>query len=747
VHTGLPRFWALLLLATFMSAGDAVPAAGMPRQVELIAPLTTVVELSSAVSGGRRLNVDLDVPADAPRDLGIGVYVEDRDGTWYQRAAPGVLLPGRRSVSFDLGGQDGVAAEPSRSLWTPEAATVSDRTGIYFWSAADSRATIGIVAMSLVPLPAIGAAQRLADLHLPGMAADGRIHARLGERWQLELRPDPWPANPYDPDVFRLDALITTPDGRVLRIPAFCDQPMRGSDRGDREDVVAGGPPRFAVRFRPAQTGLHRLRLVASWAGGVERTIVLPDVLAEGGAAVDYVRVDPEDPRFFRVGESMWWPVGLNLHSTYDKRSQEANGTKLTPPRGSLVYSAMFDRLAAAGGNAAEIWMSSWNLALEWRADWPGYQGLSRYAQGNAWRLDRVLDHAWSRGIRINLVINNHGQASPNNDREWKDNPYNVRIGGPLAEAIELFEHPIALAGQERLRRYIIARFADHPAILGWKLWSEVDLTAARGELVPRWHEQAAERWHELDVYEHPVTTHWAGDFRRVNPAVADLPGIDYLCIDAYRRPGPAGTWRLLADILADSTQYPNRGLSRYRKPCLVTEFGAGSGASPESCRAVDHRTGAWAAFVTGHAGAPMLWWWEWVDQGERWQPYGAIQRFIVGEDLRGREARCVELAAGWPSGDLWARAWVRPGRLLAYIQDPAWGSMGGEPEHIESAWLEISPQSSAGRMQVEWWDCDRGERISVQDVVHPGGQLRLACPAFAGHLACKLQRLPEAVQ
>lgn len=748
---GFPRVWVVLLVASLLAAGDAASPASapgaLPRQVELIAPLTTVIELSNAISGGRRLSLDLDVPPDAPRDLGIGVYVEDRDGNWYQRPAPGVLRPGRRRVSFDLGGQDGVAAEPARARWSPEAATVSGRTGVYFWSAASSRARIGIQAMELAPLPTAAPGRHLTGLHLPGLAADGRVHIPTGERWELAVSPDPWPVNPYDPGEFRLDALVTDPDGRVLRIPAFCLQPMQGSDRGDREEVEPSGPARFALRFRPPRPGLYRLRLAASWAGGAESAIDLPDVLAEGPPHADYVRVDPDDPRFFRVGEALWWPVGLNLNSTYDRRSQEVNATKLTPPRGSLTYAAILDRLAAAGGNAAEIWMSSWNLALEWRADWPGYQGLGRYAQGNAWRLDRVLDHAWSRGIRINLVINNHGQASPNNDREWKDNPYNVRVGGPLAEAIELFEHPAALAGQERLRRYIVARYADHPAILGWKLWSEVDLTAARGELVPRWHDHAADRWHELDVYGHPVTTHWAGDFRRVNPAVADLPEIDYLCIDAYRRAGPGGTWRLLADILADSTQYPNRGLSRYRKPCLVTEFGAGSGASPEGCRLVDHRTGAWAAFVTGHAGAPMLWWWEWVDQGNRWQPYGAIQRFIAGEDLRGREARCVELSAGGPGGDLWCRAWVRPGRLIAYLQDPAWGSMGGDPARIEGAWVEVSQQSAAGRMAVEWWDCDRGERLSVQEIRHPGGALRLACPPFAGHLACKLQRLDEAAR
>lgn len=715
-----------------------------PAMVALCAPLTTTVEATRLVAGARRLAIDLEVPADAPPDLGLAAFAEDRDGRWFQQVVASRLAPGAHAFTVDLDPDTALRGEPARSTWSAETAVTELRSGIVLWSAHASRAQVRIRRLTVepMPVPADPDRPRLTDLDLPGLAADGLIHARTGERWQLGLRPDPWPANPFDPDVFRLDLLVTLPDARVVRIPGFCLQPMAGSDRGDAETVVPAAPAAFAVRFRPWLHGRHRLRLAWTSAGGSERTCDLPDLVADGDSRDDYVRVDPEDRRYFSVGGRWWWPVGLNLNSTYDLRSEEVNATRLTPARGSLVYDAMLDRLAAAGGDAAEVWMSSWNLALEWRAEWPGYQGLGRFAQGNAWRLDHVLDRAWADGIRINLVIRNHGQASPANDREWKDNPWNARLGGPLSEAIEMFDDPRALAGQDKLARYIIARWADHPAVLGWKLWSEVDLTAARGEVVWRWHEQAADTWHQLDSYGHPVTTHWAGDFRRVNPQVADLPGIDYLCIDAYRHAGPGGTWRLLADILADSTQYPGRGLSRYRKPCLATEFGAGSGKSPMSCREVDHRTGAWAALVTGHAGAPMLWWWEWVDQGDRWQPYGAIRRFIAGEDLRGADAVCVPLAAGGPNGALWCHASARHGRLLAYLQDPAWGSMGGDAPPITGAWIEVGSAIAAGELAVEWWDCDDGTVRGRAPIHHPGGPLRLACPDFAGHLACKLIRV-----
>ncbi len=734
--------WLVLLglLTRLLAVSEQVRA---PQFIALRSPLTTLVEMPQVTSGSRHLRATVVVPSNAPSDLGIGVYAQDRDGNWYQRALPGVFASGRHDLDVDLANESPLPAEPARCSWSAEAASVTQRTGIYFWSAQRSQAQIRIVSAVVTPV-APGPwtrAQRLLDMMLPGLASDGRMHVRTGERWTLETRPEPWPDNPYDQRKFRLDARITTPDGRLLLLPGFCWQPMKHADRGDSEIVTPDGPARFALRFRPAQPGVYRISLVAVWDDGTEQSSVLPDLVVEGEARADYVRVDPNDPRFFSVGGKWWWPVGLNMNSTYDRRSKEVNATKLTTARGSLVYDVMLERMATAGVNATEIWMSSWNMALEWRADWPGYQGIGRYAQGNAWRLDQVLDRAWACGIRVNLVINNHGQASPHADREWKDNPYNRRNGGPLAEPIELFDHPAALAGQERLRRYLVARYADHPAILAWKLWSEVDLTAARGQLVPRWHEHAAARWHALDIYDHPVTTHWAGDFRRVHAQVAELPEIDLLCIDAYRHAGPDGTWRLLADILSDSTQYPNRGLSRYKKPCLVTEFGAGSGVSPAGCREVDHRTGAWAALVTGHAGAPMLWWWEWVDQGDRWQPFTAIRRFILGEDLRGRAARCAELAAGSSAGPLWCRAWVRPSRLLAYMQVPGWGAMGGVPPQISDGWLDLGSQIKPGTIHIEWWNCDDGVIIGRETVHHEGNSLRVSCPEFSGHIACKLWR------
>ena len=713
------RLPAILLIACCATAGDVV----------LRAPLTTTWE-QICQPGSAAASLEVRVPADAPRDLGVGLFVADRDGRWWQQTL-GLIGPGTHRFTVALMNGASLAAEPPPASWSMSRR--AGRVGVYLWSAQLSTARIGID-LSVQPRQQAQLAVRL------GAIEPGPLRLAVGERYEVAVRPEPLPSDSFNDDP-HVALRIAEPDGAIREVEGFLREPMSAIDRGDREDMRATAALRVACRFRPRMPGVHQLTLRAHWRDGRAAEARLPDVVASGVAATGIVRVDPGDTRFFNIDGRFWWPVGLNLHNTYDMRSRDVNATRLTPARGSLTYAAIIDRLAAAGGDATEVWMSSWNLGLAWRDDWPGFQGLHGLNLANGERLDAVLDHALLRGVRVNLVLNNHGQASPKADREWKDNPLNAMNGGPCSDPADVFTSPAALDFQDRVRRYIVARYADHPAVWGWKLWSEVDLTAGKGEPLVRWHEQAAKRWRQLDPSGRAVTTHWAGDYRRVDPAIAALPDLGYLCLDAYRRARAEQDPIPLVDILAGSLHDPTRGLLRFAKPVIVTEFGASSGESPADFRAVDHLIGGWTGLVSGHAAAPMLWWWEWVDQGGRWAPYGAVRRFIAGEDMRGSDASSVALVSESPDQRLWCRAWIRPGRALGYVLASGWGARGGEPPLVAGATIRIADVVEAGRLDIQWWDADQGVMLSVSEVAHPGGAFVLQPPAFRGHLVWKVLR------
>jgi hypothetical protein len=198
-----------------------------------------------------------------------------------------------------------------------------------------------------------------------------------------------------------------------------------------------------------------------------------------------------------------------------------------------------------------------------------------------------------------------------------------------------------------------------------------------------------------------------------------------------------------LADILAQTMVEPTRGMLKYGKPVMVTEFGASAGASPEDFRAIDHAIGAWCGLVSGHAGSPMIWWWEWVDQGERWGPYRAISAFISGEDLRDPDASSMRLPCTSSVGDLWCRAWMRQGRALGYVLHQGWGAKGGAPPRIGDGVVHLAEAAQPGTLELSWWNASDGSIIEKRLIEHPGGVLDLTAPAFDGHIAFKLTRRP----
>jgi hypothetical protein len=584
--------------------------------------------------------------------------------------------------------------------------------------------------------------QRLTDLVLDGF--DGQqAHAVTGQRWRWSVRPDPYPADPFDPDVFRLDCSIEEPDGTVRTIAGFHEQNVERIDRGDSERFRDVGAPHFSVRFRPRLAGVHHITAIVGDASG-ERRIALPDLLVSAGpesrTGDGIVRVDADDPRFFSANGKMVWPLGHNLHSTYDVRAVAAVESAPTPDRGSFTREALLRRLAAAGGTGCETWLSAWNLGLEWNSDWDGYHDAGRYHAGHAWAVDHFLDLAESLGVRVNLSIFNHGMArdGAGAEMEWPDHPWNRANGGWLDSPAGLFTDERAFAAQKRMFRYLTARYADSPALLGWKLWAEVNLANAPVPDVQAWHDRASAALAAVDPYGRPVTTHWCGDWHNADTVICAQDHIGYITIDAYH-----GGGSFLPNVLTQSTRdplAPTQGLAGFHKPIWVTEFGGSAFACPLPRLEAEHTMGPWVGFVTGHAASPMLWWFEWIDQGEHYGVFHALAQFCSGEDLRGVENQCIAPRVTGTFGAGWSRAWRTPQRILGYVVDQAWGMTGGPGRDWQQTTVAIE-DVPAGTWQWAWWDADTGQVRSVSTVEHAGGRLTGEAPAWIRHFAFKLIR------
>ena len=260
-----------------------------------------------------------------------------------------------------------------------------------------------------------------------------------------------------------------------------------------------------------------------------------------------------------------------------------------------------------------EVWLASWWMGLEWTVAWKNYHGLGRYNLAHAWRLDRILAKARELGMHVQIVIDNHGKYSAWCDEEWAYSPYNARnrvSGGFLGRAEEFFSNERAKRLYRRKARYIFARWGYDPTVLGFELVSELDLIGSRRGFAGRrlgfdrpgaglrtdhiWHKEMTEYFRTVDSGGRLYTTHYSGDYSKVDPVMASLEGISYVVCDGYR-----GNDQPFAELaLATSSNH-----ERFGKPFMVTEYGGNWNGTSEAGLEADIHSGLWGSYMTSAAG------------------------------------------------------------------------------------------------------------------------------------------------
>jgi len=278
------------------------------------------------------------------------------------------------------------------------------------------------------------------------------------------------PANPFDPAWGRLDAEVTGPNGPLGAVPAFFDQEYLPVREGFELRCVPVGPPRWKVRLRPEAPGQYRVKL--RWQ---------EEALAEVALAVGGRPAGSGD----RERDGSAAAVAPELLEQLAMADDEPLLRRL-PARPGRGWAVLADgRFRPAPATAGEL--CGWIAPLEWTEEWGGWLGAGRYNLEMAWKLDRVLDRAAERGVRLPLFLNYDGPLGESDKYRWQFNPLRAELGGPLAAVGQYFRNERARADAVALFRYLAARYANHPAVDG------LVLAAALGaEGVEDWHEEVA---------------------------------------------------------------------------------------------------------------------------------------------------------------------------------------------------------------------------------------------------------------
>jgi len=706
------------------------PGAGGSMAVRVRFPGTVEVLRRDALGGDDRIDVAAVVPGDAP-PLECTLLLWTRDGLWWQsepRPLPAAGGAGATLVRFDLL-HDLVPVNHSAPFQRYLMRDV-DHVGVRLRAMRSWEGTIRVQASG-----AGHAGQRplaIERVRLPPSPVAVHGLAEVGVELSREF------LNPFDPLEVDVSATITTPRGRTMVQPCYFDQERRASG------AAAAGPGRgtFGLRFSPGEPGRYTFRITAR-AGAERAESPVHGIIAGGRApgALPPIRIGADGRSFATDAGEAFYPVGHNIHSP--RALIDPDGPAFAGG-GLAVYEEAFDRMAAAGENLAEVWMSPWWLGLEWSRSWPGYHGLGWYHLEHAWLLDRVLDAAARRGIYVHLVVDNHGMYSSFCDEQWSSSPYSASNGGFLASPDEFFTDPRAFAVYRNRLRYILARWGARSNVMGLVLLNEIDLTGSRKGSHRRpevldWLRRAARFVRETDVHGHLLTVHFSGDHQRVEPSIAADASVDYVAVDAYRD-GPFPFPELALRSAA--------ALAPYGKPFLFTEYGSsprsgnplrGKRAGAERELEADLRAGLWASWLTPAAGAPLFWWFDLIHRNDLYRHYSAFRAFTAGESRLAaagyrtslhRAAEGVEIMLYGDASAGWGWAYDRAGMTAGAEPAPAGRS---RPVAVS---LRARP---GGRYRIEYWDTFSGRPAGdAVEAAGDDGVLVAVLPAFRSDIAFK---------
>lgn len=736
------------------------PTPDVPASVPLPFPNEAPVQLHASNAADwvtfDALRLQLFLPQAAPTNIQLILQVADWDGAWFQLFRPDFLRPGETNiVTFGLTAETrGWTALGHPGAWHRRSHLYPNTVQLKLFATGATAPAEPLLLLAAEGLPSTDSAPpfirniRPTEVSQSETPVDGRFELRFD-------LPDRY-ANPFDPDEIAVDAEILTPSGTLLSVPCFYYQDCLRQPTATEERILPQGRPEWRLRFSPNEEGPHSISLVARDRFGSTRADAVATLTATPATGLRTVHVSSRDPRFFEdTGGNLFFPLGYNIRSPFDARMDANFPTRFRHPEGTTSYGRRFQQMAASGINIAEIWASAWCMGLEWSPTKPGYHGIGQYNLLHAWERDRVFEMAAENGLRLNLILNNHGRLSDFSDPEWDLNPFNANTqpGGWYSDPIQWFIDERARVQYEKQLRYEIARYSWNANLFAWQLWSELNISCRQAHLNPQvhaWHSRMANYLHAHDPKRHPIATHTSGDYNSMVPALAAIQELDHICGDAYHNS---------RDTLHIHTLMRNTKAQPHlrNRAALITEFGGTSGgASIEHLRREVH-SALWNALPSGLAGAPMFWWWHIVEEYDFFPMYKAFSHYLAGENFLDDALQPLEIAPyttppNPPEGqprqpDVCTDIARSPTRGYAWI-------------HVLSELYNTDPDPTAPPLQgyqltlpfeehdgdictFEFWDTTTGTIHRTQDIRIRHGKATVEVPPFHRDIALKFRLTP----
>ncbi len=355
-----------------------------------------------------------------------------------------------------------------------------------------------------------------------------------------------------------------------------------------------------------------------------------------------------------------------------------------------------------------------------------------------AGRWNRVFDMAAEDGVHVLPVFGVWGHWNDGSKGErwhyWHRNRFNAALGGPAETPGELLGDTDCQRLWLRWLDTLARRWAGRPNMLGWEIFSELDLITGSSEAAAvRFVERAAEVIRAADPSSRPVTASLAGTNEW--PTLFRSDALDFMQVHPYGAD--------LSDRIISSVR---ERIARYGKPVFIGECGLSAAppgnpltSAPRAHIGIKHPI--WASVVSGAMNGRMLWWEDGYDQYERLDlrthyrnAAAPAARFVEDIDFAGMRPIEVTQAEGLKGAALGHErlivGWFRDERCVA----PDW-----PVRRLEG--VEVRLPVPGGERGWECAVCDTGSgEVRFESVVSPEGTtLVVPLPPFEDSIAFRL--------
>jgi len=547
---------------------------------------------------------------------------------------------------------------------------------------------------------------------------------------ELNLQTNLQAVNPYDPNEIDLRVSFSAPSGKEVEVGAFWYQDFDFQTRQPK------GEAGWKVRFTPDETG-EWIAVASAPSLGLHSESISFTVIPSKQPG--FVRIHPTNPHYLAFDNGdFFFPIGLNMGwwgGCCDPIDQ---------------YGRWFDLFTANGGNTIRVWMAAWSFAIEWKDT-----GLGDYENRlyEAWLLDQLFQLAKEHGVKIILVLVNHGPFSLATNTEWVDNPYNAALGGPLTSPEQFVSDPVAKAYFQQRLSYIINRWGYSPHLLAWEWFNEVNLTPISDEALIPWLREMTAYLRQWDVNYHLTTNSFA---IRTQSAIWQLPELDIAQKHEYSSQINSIDHDLAGRAAQDFQAFAQ---SMPPKPILLGEFGysASNYGDDVEKTGIHLHNGLWSTTFSGYAGSGMYWWWDiYIEANNLWKHFDGLSHFLDGEDLtQYTPFSPLQISGAGGSTDqadglglrgkhtlVWFRSDGYTAQASVAAREGKQGYFNYEPPLVEGQYLTLDEMFD-GDYTVSWYDPQAIHWLDTAIITSQNHTLTVPIPPFRCDLAAKIVRNP----